>query len=42
MEVNISESTVARRMKSLEITPKIKKKFINTTDSKHGLKLIQI
>lgn len=33
--VNISKSTVARWMKVLEITPKIKKKFKNTTDSKH-------
>ena len=38
MEVDISESTVARRMKSLEITPKIKKRFKNTTDSKHDVK----
>ncbi len=39
MEVVISESTVARRMKRLKITPKIKKKFKNTTDSKHNLKI---
>ncbi len=39
MEVDISESTVARRMKSIAITPKLKKKFKNTTDSKHDLKI---
>ena len=39
MEVEISASTVARRMKSLEITPKIKKVFKNTTDSNHDLKI---
>ena len=33
----MSESTVARRMKSLKITPKLKKKFKNTTDSNHDL-----
>lgn len=35
--VNISASTVARRMKSLSITPKLKKKFKITTDSNHHL-----
>ena len=39
MEVDISQSTVARRMQSLKITPKIKKRFKNTTDSKHDLKI---
>lgn len=36
-EIEVSESTVARRMKLLGITPKIKKKFKNTTDSKHDM-----
>lgn len=35
--IEISESTVARRMRILEITPKVKKKFKNTTDSKHDM-----
>ncbi len=39
MEVKISKSTVARRMKSLKVTPKTKKRSKNTTDSKHGLKI---
>jgi len=39
MKVDISESTVARRMRSMEITPKLKKKFKNTTDSNHDLKI---
>jgi putative transposase len=39
MEVEISKSTVARRMKSLKITPRIKKLFKNTTDSNHDLKV---
>lgn len=39
MQVSISESTVARRMRSLSITPKLKKKFKNTTDSNHNLKV---
>jgi len=39
MKVDISESTVARRMRSLCITPKLKRKFKNTTDSKHDLKI---
>ena len=39
MKVEISESTVARRMKSLDITPNIKKKFKNTTDSEHDLRV---
>jgi len=37
LDVKVSASTVARRMKSLEITPKIKKRFKNTTDSNHKL-----
>ena len=37
LKVDVSESTVARRMKSLKITPKLKKKFKNTTDSNHDL-----
>lgn len=39
MNVEISESTVARRMKALRITPKIKKRFKHTTDSKHDLSI---
>ncbi len=39
MKIDISESTVARRMKDLGITPKLKKKFKNTTDSNHDLKV---
>jgi transposase InsO family protein len=35
--IEVSESTVARRMKELEISPQRKKRFKNTTDSKHGL-----
>ncbi len=34
--ITTSKSTVARRMKALKITPKKKKKFKHTTDSKHG------
>ena len=37
MDIEVSESMVARRMKSLGVTPKIKKKFKNTTDSAHDL-----
>jgi len=37
LNVQVSASTVARRMKSLKITPKAKKRFKNTTDSKHKL-----
>jgi len=37
--VEISESTVARRMRTLGITAKIKKRFKNTPDSGHGLKV---
>jgi len=33
--VNTSKSTVARRMKAMKITPKKKKRFRYTTDSKH-------
>ena len=35
--LEVSESTVCRRMKVLEITPKVKKKFKSTTDSKHAM-----
>jgi len=38
-KIEVSESTVARRMKSLGITAKIKKRFKITTDSKHGLQI---
>jgi len=34
--IEVSASTVARRMKSMKITPKKKKRFKITTDSKHG------
>ena len=34
--ISTSKSTVARRMKALKITPKKKKKFRHTTDSKHS------
>jgi putative transposase len=34
--VEVSKSTVARQMKKLRITPKLKLKFKNTTDSKHN------
>jgi len=37
MDIEVSESKVARRMKFLELTPKVKKKFKNTTDSKHNM-----
>lgn len=37
--VEVSESTVARRMKALEISPQRKKRFCNTTDSRHGLSI---
>lgn len=33
--VAVSESTVYRRMRALEIRPRLKKKFKSTTDSKH-------
>lgn len=33
--VNTSKSTIARRMKAMKITPKKKKRFRYTTDSKH-------
>jgi len=39
MEIDISESTVARRMKSLQIRPKLKKGFKSTTDSNHNLEV---
>lgn len=39
LNFTISESTVARRMKALKITPKMKKRYKNTTDSKHDLKI---
>ena len=35
--IETSESTVARRMRSLELAPKGKKKFKHTTDSDHDL-----
>ena len=35
--VEVSESKVARRMRALAITPATKKRFKNTTDSKHDL-----
>jgi len=35
--IETSESTVARRMRSLQLTPKKKKKFKHTTDSGHDL-----
>jgi len=37
--IEVSESTVARRMKSLQLTPKRKKKFKCTTDSNHDLEI---
>jgi len=37
--IQVSASTVARRMKSLKLTPKKKKRFKTTTDSKHGLQI---
>jgi len=37
--IEISESTVARRMRTLGISPKIKKRFKTTTDSAHGLEV---
>ena len=39
LNFTISESTVARRMKDLKIRPKMKKRYKNTTDSKHDLKI---
>ena len=33
--VEVSESTVARRMRALELTPVVKKRFKSTTDSNH-------
>ena len=38
-DIDISESTVARLMKELKISPHRKKRFKNTTDSKHGLRI---
>ena len=38
-DIEVSESTVARRMKILKITPKVKKRYKHTTDSKHGLQI---
>jgi len=37
--IEVSESTVARRMNALKITPKRKKRFKNTTASNHDLKI---
>jgi len=39
MNIDLSESTIARHMKSLGMTPKIKKRHKNTTDSSHGLRI---
>ncbi len=39
MNIEVSKSTVARRMKGLEISPNLKRKFKNTTDSEHNLKV---
>ena len=36
-QVKVSKSTVARRMKALELSPELKKKFKSTTDSNHKL-----
>jgi len=38
-DVDVSERTVARRMKVLKISPIAKKRFKHTTDSKHGLEI---
>ncbi|MFK7807091.1 MAG: IS3 family transposase [Saprospiraceae bacterium] len=38
-DIAVSASTVARRMRSMKITPKKKKRFKVTTDSKHGLQI---
>ena len=35
--IEVSESKVARRMRALEMTPKIKKRFKSTTDSNHDM-----
>lgn len=37
MDIKVSVRTVARRMKKLKISPVSKKRFRNTTDSKHSL-----
>ena len=37
--IEVSQSTIARRMRTLEITPKRKKRFKKTTDSKHDFKI---
>ncbi len=37
--IEVSQSTIARRMRTLEITPKRKKKFKKTTDSNHDFKI---
>ena len=39
--IEVSASTVARRMKQLEITPTRKKKYKNTTDSNHALPICE-
>lgn len=39
MKINVSQSTVARRMRNMSISPVQKKKFKSTTDSKHDLKI---
>jgi len=41
MKVDVSKSTVARIMKSLNIQARSKKKFVLTTDSKHELKVCE-
>lgn len=38
-DIEISQSTIARRMRTLEISPKRKKKFKKTTDSNHDFKI---
>jgi len=39
LNIELSKSTVARRMKDLELSPVLKRKFKNTTDSRHNLKI---
>ena len=39
LNIELSKSTVARRMKDLELSPALKRKFKNTTDSRHNLKI---
>ena len=35
--LEVSQSTVSRRIKALELSPKVKKRFKCTTDSNHGM-----